>query len=171
MNATTREAGCRIHFVMPPGCIESANVGGGCIVSAIDRVSRRIAPSGRTTSTTPPWGRPVAFNPPRLFFGIISPPRQSRRGRQKKHKMKKGKKQLTGVQRCRIEFGLATGESERMIAKEIGVSLSMVSREIRKHTYESFKGVLRAHEPVRPQAGRQAHRSVRRLPGKGRAVG
>ena len=47
---------------------------------------------------------------------------------------------MTGTQRCRIEFGLAAGESERTIAKEIGVSLSTVSREIRKHTYESFKG-------------------------------
>ena len=78
---------------------------------------------------------------------------------------------MAGAQRCRIEFGLSAGESARSIAKEIDVSLSTVSREIRKHTYESFKGVLRAHEPVRPQAGRQAHRSVRRLPGEGRAVG
>ena len=47
---------------------------------------------------------------------------------------------MVGAQRCRIEFGLAAGESERTIAKEIGVCLSTVSREIRKHTYESFKG-------------------------------
>ena len=47
---------------------------------------------------------------------------------------------MGGTGRCRIEFGLAAGESERQIAKEIGVSLSTVSREIRKHTYESFKG-------------------------------
>ena len=60
---------------------------------------------------------------------------------------------MDGTGRCRIEFGLAAGESERTIAKEIGVSLSTVSREIRKHTYESFKrGRLRAHGPVRPQA-------------------
>ncbi|MBR2837694.1 MAG: helix-turn-helix domain-containing protein, partial [Kiritimatiellae bacterium] len=43
--------------------------------------------------------------------------------------MTKGKKQMVGTQRCRIEFGLAAGESERTIAKEIGVSLSTVSRE------------------------------------------
>ena len=47
---------------------------------------------------------------------------------------------MGGTQRCRIEFGLAAGESERQIAKEIGVSLSTVSREIRKHTSASFKG-------------------------------
>jgi len=47
---------------------------------------------------------------------------------------------MVGTQRCRIEFGLAAGESERQIAKAIGVSLSTVSREVRKHTYESFKG-------------------------------
>ena len=54
--------------------------------------------------------------------------------------MKKGKKHMGGTQRCRIEFGLAAGESERQIAKEIGVSLSTVSREIRKHTCVSLKG-------------------------------
>ncbi len=54
--------------------------------------------------------------------------------------MKKGKKQMDGTQRCRIEFGLAAGESARSIAKAMGVSLSTVTREIRKHTYESFKG-------------------------------
>jgi IS30 family transposase len=54
--------------------------------------------------------------------------------------MKKGKKQMDGTQRCRIEFGLAAQESARSIAKEIGVSLSTVTREIRKHTYASFKG-------------------------------
>ena len=47
---------------------------------------------------------------------------------------------MGGTERCRIEFGLAAGESERQIAKEIGVSLSTVSREIRKHTSVSFKG-------------------------------
>ena len=54
--------------------------------------------------------------------------------------MKKGKKHLGGTQRCRIEFGLAAGESARAIAEAIGVSLSTVSREIAQHTYESFKG-------------------------------
>jgi len=53
--------------------------------------------------------------------------------------MKKGKKQMDGTQRCRIEFGLAAGESARSIAKEIGVSLSTVTREIRKHTYGNFR--------------------------------
>ena len=66
--------------------------------------------------------------------------------------MTKGKKQMTGTQRCRIEFGLAAGMSERTIAKEIGVSLSTVSREIRKHTYESFKGCYgRANQCVHRQ--------------------
>ena len=66
--------------------------------------------------------------------------------------MTKGKKQMVGTQRCRIEFGLAAGESERTIAKEIGVSLSTVSREIRKHTYESFKGCYgRANQCVHRQ--------------------
>ena len=54
--------------------------------------------------------------------------------------MTKGKKQLDTPKRCRIEFGLATSQSARTIAKDIGVSLSTVTREIRKHTYESFKG-------------------------------
>ena len=66
--------------------------------------------------------------------------------------MTKGKKQMDGTGRCRIEFGLAAGESERTIAKEIGVSLSTVSREIRKHTYESFKGCYgRANQCVHRQ--------------------
>ena len=58
---------------------------------------------------------------------------------------------MDGTQRCRIEFGLAAGESERTIAKEIGVSLSTVSSEMRKHTYESFKGCHgRANQCVHP---------------------
>ena len=51
-----------------------------------------------------------------------------------------GPSHSNGTQRCRIEFGLAAQESARSIAKEIGVSLSTVTREIKKHTYESFKG-------------------------------
>ena len=47
---------------------------------------------------------------------------------------------MDGINRCRIESGLASGESKRVIAKDIGVCLSTVSREIAKHTYESFKG-------------------------------
>ena len=63
--------------------------------------------------------------------------------------MTKGKKQMDGTKRCRIEFGLAAGESKRLISKEIGVNLSTVSREIRKHTYVSFKGCLgRANQCV-----------------------
>ena len=66
--------------------------------------------------------------------------------------MKKGKKQMTGAQRCRIEFGLSAGESARSIAKALGVSLSTVTREIRKHTYESFKGCYgRANQCVHRQ--------------------
>lgn len=66
--------------------------------------------------------------------------------------MKKGKKHMDGAKRCRIESGLAAGESERTIAKAVGVSLSTVSREIRKHTYESFKGCYgRANQCVRRQ--------------------
>ena len=56
---------------------------------------------------------------------------------------------MDGAKRCRIEFGLAAGESKRLISKEIGVNLSTVSREIRKHTYVSFKGCLgRANQCV-----------------------
>ena len=103
------------------------------------RASRKIVPSRRTTSITPPWGRPVAFNLPRDFrYHSLTPPIPA--GCKKEATMTKGKKQMDGTGRCRIEFGLAAGESERTIAKEIGVSLSTVSREIRKHTYESFKG-------------------------------
>ena len=54
--------------------------------------------------------------------------------------MTKGKKQLNITDRCHIEFGLASGESARSIAKSLGVSLSTVTREIKKHTYASFKG-------------------------------
>ena len=54
--------------------------------------------------------------------------------------MTKGKKHMDGTKRCRIQFGLEAGESARTIAKEIGVSLTTVTREISKHTYESFKG-------------------------------
>ena len=57
---------------------------------------------------------------------------------------------MGGTERCRIEFGLAAAESERQIAKAIGVSLSTVSREIRKHTSVSFKGCYgRANQCVR----------------------
>lgn len=54
--------------------------------------------------------------------------------------MKKGKRHMDISMRSRIEFALAAGHSIRTIARDIGVSLSTVSREIRKHTYESFKG-------------------------------
>lgn len=54
--------------------------------------------------------------------------------------MTKGKKHLDGAKRCRIGFGLASGESARSIANAICVTLSTVSREIRKHTTVSFKG-------------------------------
>ena len=54
--------------------------------------------------------------------------------------MKKGKRHMDISMRSRIEFTLAAGHSIRTIARDIGVSLSTVSREIRKHTYESFKG-------------------------------
>ena len=54
--------------------------------------------------------------------------------------MTKGKKHMDGTKRCRIQFGLEAGESARTIAKDIGVSLTTVTREIAKHTYESFKG-------------------------------
>ena len=35
----------------------------------------------------------------------------------KEQQMTKGKKHMTGTQRCRIEFGLAASDSERQIAK------------------------------------------------------
>ena len=54
--------------------------------------------------------------------------------------MEKGKKHMDISMRSRIEFALAAGYSARTIAKDIGVSLSTVSREIKKHSYESFKG-------------------------------
>lgn len=41
--------------------------------------------------------------------------------------MTKGKKQMDGTKRCRIEFGLAAGESKRLISKEIGVNLSSLT--------------------------------------------
>lgn len=57
---------------------------------------------------------------------------------------------MGGTERCRIEFGLAAKESERLIAKAIGVCLSAVSRKIRKHTCVSFKGCYgRANQCVR----------------------
>ena len=54
--------------------------------------------------------------------------------------MTKGKKHMDGTKRCRIQFGLEAGESMRAIAKAVGVSLTTVSREISKHTYESITG-------------------------------
>ena len=54
--------------------------------------------------------------------------------------MTKGKKHMDGTKRCRIQFGLEAGGSMRAIAKAVGVSLTTVSREISKHTYESFNG-------------------------------
>lgn len=54
--------------------------------------------------------------------------------------MVKGKKHLNISKRSHIEFALANGDSLRKIAKDIGVGISTVSREIKKHTYESFKG-------------------------------
>ena len=65
---------------------------------------------------------------------------------------------MDGTKRCRIEFGLAAGESERQIAREIGVSISTVSREIRKHTCVSFKG-------CRGRANQCVHRAGCRLTG------
>ena len=66
--------------------------------------------------------------------------------------MTKGKKHMDGTKRCRIQFGLEAGESARTIAKEIGVSLTTVTREIGKHTYESFKGCYgRANQCVHRQ--------------------
>ena len=56
--------------------------------------------------------------------------------------MTKGKKQLDGAKRLRIELGLANGESMRKIAKELGVRLSTVAREISKHIYASLKGCI-----------------------------
>ena len=70
---------------------------------------------------------------------IYSLPRHSD-GDRKKDKMAKRKTHLTVSQRCRIEFGLAAGESLRTIAKEIDVHPSTISREIEKHSCTSTKG-------------------------------
>ena len=87
----------------------------------------------------PPWGLPVAFNLPRQNLVSYSFP-SIQTEQKKENTMTKGKKQLDTPKRCHIEFGLATSQSARTIANDIGVSLSTVTREIRKHTYESFKG-------------------------------
>ena len=87
----------------------------------------------------PPWGQPVAFNLPRQ--NIVSFSFQSIQAEPtRRNTMKKGKRHMDISMRSRIEFALAAGHSTRTIARDIGVSLSTVSREIRKHTYESFKG-------------------------------
>ena len=66
--------------------------------------------------------------------------------------MTKGKKHMDGTKRCRIQFGLEAGESARAIAKAVGVSLTTVTREMSKHTYESFKGCYgRANQCVHRQ--------------------
>ena len=54
--------------------------------------------------------------------------------------MVKGKNQLDGPERVRIEVELAMGTSCRQIAKKLGRSLSTIVREIRKHSCISFKG-------------------------------
>lgn len=55
---------------------------------------------------------------------------------------------MDGTKRCRIQFGLEAGESARTIAKEIGVSLTTVTREITKHTYESFYDDVAFNLPI-----------------------
>ena len=54
--------------------------------------------------------------------------------------MTKGKTHLGPVKRAGLEFGLGCGKSLKAMGRELGVSTSTLSREIRKHTYESFKG-------------------------------
>ena len=81
--------------------------------------------------------------------------------------MTKGKKHMGNTERCRIQFGLEAEESARTIAKVIGVSLSTVTREIAKHTYESFKGCYgRSNQCVRRQECRLT-RVCRDCPAKG----
>lgn len=81
--------------------------------------------------------------------------------------MTKGKKHMGNAERCRIQFGLEAGESARTIAKEVGVSLSTVTREIAKHTYESFKGCYgRSNQCVRRQECRLT-RVCRDCPARG----
>ena len=54
--------------------------------------------------------------------------------------MTKGKTHLGPVKRAGLELGLGCGKSLKAMGRELGVSASTLSREIRKHTYESFKG-------------------------------
>ena len=79
MNATTPRSGGCIHFVVLIGCIESAHIGGGCILSAIGRDGEKIVWLIEQSHPTPPWGRPVAFKPPctiwrhtRLLFAAVN---------------------------------------------------------------------------------------------------
>lgn len=66
--------------------------------------------------------------------------------------MTKGKTHLDGTKRCRIESGLREGESGKAIARAIYMHVSSVTREIRKHACESFKGCYgRANQCVRRQ--------------------
>ena len=66
--------------------------------------------------------------------------------------MTKGKTHLDGTKRCRIESGLREGESGKAIARAIDMHVSSVTREIRKHACESFKGCYgRANQCVRRQ--------------------
>ena len=81
--------------------------------------------------------------------------------------MTEGKKQLSQANRCRIEFGLATGQSARTMAKDIGVSLSTITREIRKHTYESFKGCYGRNNQCIHRADCRLSGICKDCPGKG----
>ena len=81
--------------------------------------------------------------------------------------MTKGKKQMDGTERGRIEFQLSLGCSERSISKDLGRSLTTVSREIKKHTYVSFKGCYGSWNQCIHRADCKRTNVCANCPGKG----
>ena len=81
--------------------------------------------------------------------------------------MVKGKKHLDLVKRANLESGLKDNKSLKSMGKEFGVSTSTLSREITKHTYESFKGCYgRANQCVH-RASCTVHDICNDCPGSG----
>lgn len=67
--------------------------------------------------------------------------------------------QLTQVQRYQIEAGLASGESQSSIAKEVGVYRSTISREIRRNSME--EGYEATHAQCKSMIRRKHHTSFK----------
>ena len=168
MNATPPRGGGCIHFVVRAGCIESALVGWGCILSALRRDGGKSLLVKDRTISQPPWGLPVAFNLPRLSR-IISVPGQFRQGEQGKHNDKR--KEAHGRHQAVPHPIRPRGRRVRKGNRE-GDRRQPDDGHARDHQahLRVLQGLLRALQPVRPPAGLQAHAGLQGLHGQGRAL-